>query len=1043
MSDKMHSIGIKQLLKQITEEYIKENSIFGITGTNFYKEKQDLKFSIFDNTISSPVGPAAGPHTQLAQNIVSAYLTGGRFFELKTVQILDELTVEKPCIDSYDECYNVEWSQELKLHESYEEYLKAWFILHFLHVLLNPGNSSDRNFIFNMSVGYNLDGIKQERMQTFINSLIDASINPLFSEYKKLFLEEINSGILKNLIEKKCNGSENISAKLNDIFENISPNISNSVTLSTMHGCPPAEIESIAKYLISEKNLNTYVKLNPTLLGYNMVHNTFNSLGYKNIFLNEHSFESDLKFEDALPMISRLQEFAKKHNKQFGVKLSNTLAVRNKRQVMPGEEMYMSGRALFPLTINVAAKLAEAFKGELNISFSGGASIYNSADILKCGIFPITYATDLLKPGGYKRLFHIAEKLDKNFSGSFSKTTINVDYLKKLAENSLTDEYYKKEFKKVESIKVNSELPVFDCFIAPCSAACPIHQDVAEYVRLIDEQKYTEAFEVIVSKNALPNITAHICDHQCMYHCTRWDYDAPVEIRDYKKKAVLNGYEEFIKKSVSGIVSNNIPAAVIGAGPSGLAASYFLAMAGFDVTVFEKTGKAGGVVQNIIPYFRLPQSAIDKDIEFIKRLGVKFQYNTDENFSISGLKGEGYKYIYISIGAELSNGLQLDKQDKEIINALDFLSLYHQGKSPALGKNVAVVGGGNSAMDAARAAKRVAGVDNVSIIYRRTMEFMPADKEELDAAIEDGVIINELSLPVEFTSGKVKCQKMKLGDIDKDNRRKVISMENEFEYFEIDTLITAIGESVDTTILSTNNISLGKNNKAVIDFNSNETSVENVYIGGDASRGPATVVQAIADGKKAAEAIIKKENINLSFNKDFSYLFNIEQRIESINSNKAKVYNSSANAANSRCLECNILCNKCIDVCPNRANAAIKINSGTFRNINQILHLDGLCNECGNCATFCPHQGAPYKDKITIFRNKEEFEDSLNNGFYFSKTTKEDITAVIRSKSVLTQLTYSYDGKLEENGNKELPEDILKISEMIGTVISDYSYLIV
>lgn len=1043
MSDKMHSIEIKQLLKQITEEYIKENSIFGITETNFYKEQQSLSFKIFNNSISTPVGPAAGPHTQLAQNIISAYLTGGRFFELKTVQILDELTVEKPCIDSYDECYNVEWSQELKLHESYDEYLKAWFILHFLHVLLNPGNSSDRNFIFNMSVGYNLDGIKQERMQTFINSLINASESPLFLEYKKLFLEEISSGVLKNLIEKKCTDCKNISAKLNQTFENISPNISDSVTLSTMHGCPPEEIESIAKYLISEKNLNTYIKLNPTLLGYKMVNDTLYGLGYKNIFLNEHSFESDLKFEDALPMISRLKEFAGKYKKEFGVKLSNTLAVRNKREVMPGEEMYMSGRALFPLTINVAAKLAEAFNGELNISFSGGASIYNSSDILKCGIFPITYATDLLKPGGYKRLFHIAEELNKNFSGNFNKTTIDVNYVKKLAEDALADVHYKKEYKKIESIKVNSELPVFDCFIAPCSVACPIHQDVAEYVRLIDEGKYAEAFEVIVSRNALPNITAHICDHQCMYHCTRWDYDAPVEIRDYKKKAVLNGYEEFIKKSVNGISSNNIPVAVIGAGPSGLAASYFLAMAGFDVTVFEKTGKAGGVVQNIIPDFRLPQSAIDKDIEFTKRLGVKFKYNTEEDFSVPGLKDKGYKYVYISIGAELSNDLLLEKQDKEIINALDFLSLYHQGKSPVLGKNVAVVGGGNSAMDAARAAKRVPGVDNVSIIYRRTTEFMPADKEELDAAIEDGVIINELSLPVEFSSGKVKCQKMKLGDLDKDKRRKVLPMENEFEYFDIDTLITAIGESVDTKLLIANNISLGKNNKAVIDFNTNETSVENVFIGGDASRGPATVVQAIADGKKAAEAIIKKENISLSFNKDFSYLFNIEKRVEDINSNKARVYSSSENSANSRCLECNILCNKCIDVCPNRANAALKINSGSFRNINQILHLDSLCNECGNCATFCPHQGAPYKDKITIFRNKEDFEDSRNNGFYISNKSEEKITAELRYDNAFVQLNFTNDGKLAEKSDKKLSEDIVKASIMIGTVISDYSYLII
>ena len=175
--------------------------------------------------------------------------------------------------------------------------------------------------------------------------------------------------------------------------------------------------------------------------------------------------------------------------------------------------------------------------------------------------------------------------------------------LNQLAEDSLKDSYYKKESRLVESIKITSKLEKFDCFVAPCVAACTIHQDVPEYVKLVEEGRYEEEFDVIVSKNALPNITAHICDHQCQFHCTRWDYDEPVKIRDLKKVAVDEGRKKYLVKIFERkhIDNNKIRCAVVGAGPSGLAASYFLAQAGFDITVFEKHDKAGGVVQNIIP----------------------------------------------------------------------------------------------------------------------------------------------------------------------------------------------------------------------------------------------------------------------------------------------------------------------------------------------------------------------------------------------------------------------------------------------------------
>ncbi len=1043
MAERMSPIGFDHLLNWIFSEYEKENAIFGIPSVDFLSQKSNSSFQLFGEQLDAPIGPAAGPHTQLSQNIISSYLAGGRFFELKTVQVMDDLKVDKPCIDAQDECYNIEWSQELKLEESFDEYLKAWMILHLLKNVFYPDQNSSRGFIFNMSVGYNLEGIKSEKMQGFVDSLIEASKNPLFKIYQDKLLKFIESDSFTEILSRKFPQSLKIKAALINAIKNISPKISNSVTLSTMHGCPPEEIEAISKFMLKEKNLHTYVKLNPTLLGYERVDGILQTLGYKNAELNKYSFENDLKFENAVAMISRLQNFASKVGRDFGVKLSNTLPVKNKKKVLAGDEMYMSGRSLFPLTINIAFKLAEALKGNINISYSGGATFYNTPDILKCGIFPVTYATDLLKPGGYRRLTQIGKSITENFPDNLKKEKINLDKLRKLAEDSLTNSHYKKETRLVESIKVPTKLEAFDCFVAPCVTACPIHQDVPEYIKFVEEERYEEAFEVIVSKNALPSITANICDHQCQFHCTRLDYDSTVRIRDLKKVAVEKGREEFLVKHKNDFKrSNEIKCAVIGAGPSGLAASYFLAQAGFDVTVFEKHDKAGGVVQNIIPDFRLPQSAIDNDVEFIKQLGVKFEFNSSPDFSIEELKQKGFKYIYIAIGAGKSTELNLIGDAKNVINAIDFLWKYHHKDKIRLGKNVAVIGGGNSAMDAARAGKRIEGVENVYIIYRRTKEFMPADKEEFDNAIDDGVIFNELLSPIEFNHNILQCQKMQLGEIGNDGRREVLPIENQFEDIKIDFVISAIGERVDLDILGKNRISTNKSGQVETNNQTNETLLENVFIGGDALRGPSTVVEAIADGKKAAEAIIRKENLKISLEKDLKDTFNFEERKQRVVENQGNIFidKLSDRSEGMRCLDCNFICNKCVDVCPNRANISIGIDGNYFKDINQILHIDWMCNDCGNCETFCPHHGAPYRDKVTLFKNEQEFNNSRNDGFYVaSMNGKFDIVSRFNSK--YDRLFFTRAGVLLDYDKHEDKEKA-KFLTMIGKVISEYSYVL-
>ncbi len=1046
MAERMSTIRFENLLNWIFREYEKEDSIFGIPSIDFLSIKNNSSFQIFGEQLETPIGPAAGPHTQLSQNIISSYLAGGRFFELKTVQIKDDLKIDKPCIDAQDECYNVEWSQELKLEESFDEYLKAWVILHLLKTLFYSAHSSSRGFIFNMSVGYNLAGIKSERMQKFIDSLIDASKNPLFDKYKNILINRLQDEKFLSELKKKSSASLDLKDRLVKTVENISPRICSSVTLSTMHGCPSDEIEAISKYLLKEKKLHTYIKLNPTLLGHERVNEVLQALGFKNIELNSDSFKNDLKYENAVAMISQLQKYAVQLNREFGIKLSNTLPVKNKRQILSGDEMYMSGRSLFPLTINLASKLVESFNGEINISYSGGASIYNTSDIIKCGIYPVTYATDLLKPGGYRRLTQIVKKISADFIGNFKHEKINLEMLNQLAEDSLKDSYYKKESRLVESIKIPSKLEKFDCFVAPCVTACPIHQDVPEYVKLVEEGRYEEAFDVIVSKNALPNITAHICDHQCQFHCTRWDYDEPVKIRDLKKVAVDEGRKKYLVKIFERkhIDNNKIRCAVVGAGPSGLAASYFLAQAGFDITVFEKHDKAGGVVQNIIPEFRLPQSALDNDVEFIKQLGVKFEFNVNSNFSVEELKQKGCKYIYIAIGAGKSSKLHLKGNEKNVIDAIDLLWKYHHHDKMNLGKAVAVVGGGNSAMDAARAASRIDGVETVYIVYRRTKEFMPADKEEFDNAIEDGVIFRELLAPIEFSDRILRCQKMKLGEIENDGRRGVIPIEDKYEDFEIDFIISAIGEKVDLDILGQNKISINKFGKVETNTETNETLLENVFIGGDALRGPSTVVESIADGKKIAEAIIRKENIQVKFERNLKDVFDVQQRKDRILKNKGNVLigNLSVNFEAARCLECNFICNKCVDVCPNRANIPISLDGEVFNDINQILHIDWMCNECGNCETFCPHQGSPYKDKITLFAGERDFSASKNSGFYVIKS-ENGVEVVSRFKTIVEKLRFSYSGEMigSVSLDKDEDEDYDKFVRMIGKIISDYSYL--
>lgn len=1000
MGDRMTPIPFKDLMEWIIEEYKNHGKIFGVN--KLYKKQDDKVLEIFGEKIETPFGPAAGPHTQLAQNIITAYVCGCRFFELKTVQTLDgeDLPVSKPCIKAEDEGYNVEWSTELRVEEAYEEYVKAWVILKLLSKELNLG--SDDGFVFNMSVGYDFKGISSSKIDNFILGLKDVS----------------NSSIWKECMEYTLRNLDKFNNIDKDYFSNISPKVSSSITLSTLHGCPSQEIERIAEYLIKEKGLNTYIKCNPTLLGYDFARRTLDAMGYDYISFDDHHFKNDLQYEDAVPMFKRLETLAEENGLSFGVKLTNTFPVYIKNNELPGEEMYMSGKSLYPLTIALASKLSKDFDGQLKISYSGGADAFNIKDIFETGIWPITMATTLLKIGGYKRCIQIAEKLSKlDYS---NKVFIDNEKLMALKEKSLKDIHHLKDIKPRGSRKINAKVPLVDCFIASCEKGCPINQDIPEYISLVEEGKHLEALKVIVEKNPLPFITGTICSHTCMSKCTRNFSDESVHIRNIKLQAAEKGYESLMKE-MKEPPKSNVKAAIIGGGTTGIAAAYFLAREGINVTIFEKRNSLGGIVSHVIPEFRIPSERIHKDIELLQSLGVEVKLNSEQK-SIDDLKRQGYKYILVAIGAWKPGKLELEGE--KVINAIEFLEKL-KSKNPALnlGKNVVVVGGGNTAMDAARAAKRTPGVENVYLVYRRTKRYMPAHEEELKLALEDGVEFKELLSPIKYSQGILNCEVMKLGEPDESGRRMPVP-QGKWVEVPADLVISAVGEKIEEKLFIENNIDIDNQGRAVVDKNTLETSVERVYAAGDGLYGPSTVVDGIAQAAKFARAVVLEEmhrDLNINVQKSLKNIDNIE--------NKRGVLEMGylGEREVGRCLQCSTVCEACVDVCPNRANLSIKVKGNKM---HQIIHVDRMCNECGNCETFCPYSSAPYREKFTLFSTEGDFQDSKNDGFIV--VNKHEFIVKVRLEDKVLEV------KLKEN-HTMLPKDIENI---LWTVMKDYSYVI-
>jgi len=1098
MSDRFKPLPIDKLAAWIFRELEARDAVFGVPRQLFYQPRQEpFALTKYGKRLDTPIGVAAGPHTQLAQNIITAYLLGARYIELKTVQTLDELEISRPCIDMEDEGYNCEWSQELNLRQSFDEYLNAWILIYALRDKLNWGDSgSDPGFIFNMSVGYNLEGIHKPNVQEFLALMADSS------------------GLLEQRIAA-------VSAYYPDIRKlNIPARLSDNITLSTMHGCPPDEIERIGRYLITDLKLHTTIKLNPTLLGPDKLRDILNrQLGFTDISVPDSAFEHDPQFIAAAAMVRALSLAAQAHRVEFGVKLSNTLEVINQRAVFPEKEtmMYMSGRPLHPLTVNLAAEVLQVFDGQLSISFAGGADAFNLPDLAACGLVPVTVCSDILKPGGYSRLpqyldvlrdamiargasspdHFICETAARNpefadglvahlrrtqtehgrscmgtddwnalqdllsetkrdDTGGFldrlygfgralgwrendmtklaaeSATYSKLVNIKEYAGRVVSDERYRAP-KRRSPFKNNDPLSWFDCIAAPCQTECPAHQNIPDYMFLTAEGEPDEALAIIRDTNAMPRATGCVCDHPCVTKCVRNHYDQPLGIRQIKRFAAERGKAA----APQPMQRHNWRVAIIGCGPGGLSAAYFLAREGYQVTIFEAKDKPGGMVSSVIPSFRLTLADILADVAAIEALGVEIRYNQEigSHISFASLQDEGYDAIIVAAGARAGLKLNIPGGDHhQVMDCIKFLEQARSGALEEIGPNVIIIGGGNSAMDAARTAWRMTGPNGrVTVVYRRTIKEMPADIEELDALLKEGVDIVERVMPFQVVTegGKLiglECLHTQLIDADASGRPRPVPILGSEFIMPADAIIVGISQRPVLEFLDDTSVSLERDGTIRVNPITMEATSDGIYAIGDVMRGPATVIKAIADGQWVARSIMRRDGIAPSLpaacackHHSLTELLQRKARRQypapfpelsvAHRRNFSEVLpvltEAAAQREAERCLQCDELCSLCVTVCPNRANQTYEIEpfaallpdilvtktgikTGQLLPFRveqqyQIVNIGNFCNECGNCTTFCPTDGRPFHDKPTLYLDRWSYETEGDRALFISR----------------------------------------------------------
>jgi 2-oxoacid:acceptor oxidoreductase delta subunit (pyruvate/2-ketoisovalerate family) len=544
--------------------------------------------------------------------------------------------------------------------------------------------------------------------------------------------------------------------------------------------------------------------------------------------------------------------------------------------------------------------------------------------------------------------------------------------------------------------------------LPPCRTACPAHVNVQAYVALIQRGKFKEAVEVIRKDMPFPAICGRVCFSPCEDACARVNLDQAVAIRALKRLVAD------IEREQGRVVAEPVPkkfsekVAIIGAGPAGLTAAYELAKLGYPVTVFERMAEPGGMMRYCIPDFRLEKFVVANEIAYIKDLGVEIKTGVEfgKDITIESLKKDGYKAIFFAIGTQLGMKLNVPGEELEgVINAVDFLRAIALGKKIAVGERVAVIGGGNTAIDAARMAKKL-GAKEVLILYRRSREEMPALPHEVELAEEDGIKFYFLVAPKQIIgeNGRVKaveCLRMRLGEPDESGRRRPIPIAFSEHQYEVDMVIQALGQIVETSVLPPELMSKEKRGPPLqVDPLTLETNVPGVFAGGDVATGPASIIEAVGAGKRAAVSIhryLRGEDLRkdreeekieeTTWVKDWRLLEKKERRYDApiekphLSFEEAREYleklKRQARFEAFRCLGCGpcaeclasmdlcegdkavvdedkcVGCNVCAVICPVEA---IRKNEKGVAQVNE-----DLCKGCGLCVARCPEKAITMK----------------------------------------------------------------------------------
>ncbi|MEM3617375.1 MAG: FAD-dependent oxidoreductase [Candidatus Bathyarchaeia archaeon] len=544
--------------------------------------------------------------------------------------------------------------------------------------------------------------------------------------------------------------------------------------------------------------------------------------------------------------------------------------------------------------------------------------------------------------------------------------------------------------------------------LPPCRTACPAHVNVQAYVALIQRGKFKEAVEVIRRDMPFPAICGRVCFSPCEDACARVNLDQAVAIRALKRLVAD------IEREQGRVVAEPVPKkysekiAIIGAGPAGLTAAYELAKLGYPVTVFERMAEPGGMMRYCIPDFRLEKFVVENEIAYIKDIGVEIRTGVEfgKDVTIESLKKDGYKAIFFAIGTQLGMKLNVPGEDLEgVINAVDFLRAIALGKKITVGERVAVIGGGNTAIDAARMAKKL-GAKEVMILYRRSREEMPALPHEVELAEKDGIKFHFLVAPKQIIGGNgrvkaVECLRMRLGEPDESGRRRPIPIAFSEHQYEVDMVIPALGQIVETSVLPPELVNKEKRGPPLqVDPLTLETNVPGVFAGGDVATGPASIIEAVGAGKRAAVSIhryLRGEDLRkdreeekieeTTWVKDWRLLDKKERRYDApiekphLSFEEAREYleklKRQARFEAFRCLGCGpcaeclasmdlcegdkavvdegkcVGCNVCAVVCPVEA---VKKNEKGIAQVNE-----DLCKGCGLCAARCPERAITMK----------------------------------------------------------------------------------